>query len=227
MCNYEQNRRSGFSTCYRSMLDWEWYTDIPCKTLFLHCLLKANVKDNNWKGIEIKRGQFITSLEHLAIESGLTISQVRTALKKLNKTGELTSKGHGKYTIITVTNYSIYQDVSKQITTSQQTDSNEITTTKPINQYNQLTNNSIPTKTKKVFVPPTLEEVKKYCIERNNNVDAATWFDFYQSKDWLIGKNKMKDWKASVRTWERSRSPVATKPAPSYRYETNNQIKWG
>ena len=58
----------------------------------------------------------------------------------------------------------------------------------------------------KKFIPPTVEEVKAYCDERNNTVDANAFIDFYESKGWLIGKNKMKDWKAAVRTWERSRN---------------------
>ena len=52
------------------------------------------------------------------------------------------------------------------------------------------------------FAPPTLSEVQAYCKERNNNVNAETFVNFYQSKDWYVGKNKMKDWKAAVRTWE-------------------------
>lgn len=52
------------------------------------------------------------------------------------------------------------------------------------------------------FTPPTLSEVQAYCKERNNNVNAETFVNFYQSKDWYVGKNKMKDWKAAVRTWE-------------------------
>lgn len=54
------------------------------------------------------------------------------------------------------------------------------------------------------FIPPTIDEVKSYCQERNNNVDPEKWHDFYTAKNWMIGKNKMKDWKAAVRTWERS-----------------------
>ena len=54
----------------------------------------------------------------------------------------------------------------------------------------------------KKFIPPSLEEVKAYCIERNNNVNAEKFINFYQSKNWMVGKNKMTDWKASVRTWE-------------------------
>jgi hypothetical protein len=62
-----------------------------------------------------------------------------------------------------------------------------------------------PLKSKDIvrFSPPTHIEVKDYCKERNNSIDAEKWFDFYQSKGWMVGKNKMKDWKACVRTWEK------------------------
>lgn len=54
----------------------------------------------------------------------------------------------------------------------------------------------------KRFKPPTLEEVSAYCTERNNNIDSQRFIDFYESKGWMVGKNKMKDWKAAVRSWE-------------------------
>lgn len=59
---------------------------------------------------------------------------------------------------------------------------------------------------RKNFVKPTVEEVRNYCIERKNNVNPEKFIDFYEAKDWYIGKNKMKDWKAAVRTWERNTS---------------------
>lgn len=59
----------------------------------------------------------------------------------------------------------------------------------------------------KKFIKPTLEEVKEYCLERQNGIDAENFIDFYESKGWLVGKNKMKDWKACIRTWERNRKP--------------------
>ena len=59
-----------------------------------------------------------------------------------------------------------------------------------------------PQTPRKKFVKPTVEEVRNYCLERNNNVNPEKFIDFYESKDWYIGKNKMKDWKAAVRTWE-------------------------
>jgi len=53
------------------------------------------------------------------------------------------------------------------------------------------------------FKKPSVIDIIDYCKERNNNIDAEAFIDFYESKDWKIGKNKMKDWKAAVRTWER------------------------
>ena len=54
----------------------------------------------------------------------------------------------------------------------------------------------------KRFVPPSLEEVQSYCSERGNGIDAQAFIDFYSSKGWMVGKTKMADWKAAVRTWE-------------------------
>ena len=63
---------------------------------------------------------------------------------------------------------------------------------------------------KERFKKPTLDEVKNYCILRKNNIDAETFIDFYESKNFMIGKTKMKDWKACVRTWERRETKKAT-----------------
>lgn len=59
----------------------------------------------------------------------------------------------------------------------------------------------------KRFVRPTVDEVRAYCRERNNSVDAERFVDYYESKGWLVGKTPMKDWRAAVRTWERGNTP--------------------
>ena len=56
--------------------------------------------------------------------------------------------------------------------------------------------------TRKRFVPPTVDEVRDYCYDRGNSVDPQRFVDYYTSNGWMVGKNKMKDWKAAVRTWE-------------------------
>ena len=74
------------------------------------------------------------------------------------------------------------------------------------------------------FAPPTLEEVKSYCLERKNNVDAENFINFYESKGWMIGKNKMKDWKAAVRTWEKKDKQSSKPTTPNYKKGTFFQM---
>jgi len=78
------------------------------------------------------------------------------------------------------------------------------------NNININNNNTTYSNSKVRFKKPTLDEVKNYCILRKNNIDAEAFIDFYESKNWQIGKNKMKDWKACVRTWERRETKKPT-----------------
>ena len=75
------------------------------------------------------------------------------------------------------------------------------------NTSNNNTSNKKEIYKEKRFIKPTLEEVKEYCLERNNNVDAEMFIDYYEANGWVQGKGKpIKDWKACIRTWERNRS---------------------
>ena len=68
----------------------------------------------------------------------------------------------------------------------------------------EIDSSASTTTKRKRFEKPTLSEIEQYCIERKNNVNAEQFFDYYESNGWKVGKNSMKDWKAAVRTWERS-----------------------
>lgn len=69
-------------------------------------------------------------------------------------------------------------------------------------EYKETTPNGVEKKSER-FSAPTLEEVKAYCLERKNGVDAERWYNYYSANGWMVGKNHMKDWKAAVRTWEK------------------------
>ena len=75
---------------------------------------------------------------------------------------------------------------------------------------------------RKVFSTPTVDDVRAYCLERNNKVDPQSFVDFYESKGWMIGKNKMKDWKAAVRTWERSETKTRQGETAKLTKDNNN-----
>ena len=83
-----------------------------------------------------------------------------------------------------------------------------------------ITNTNLTDSNTKVgFVKPTIIDIKEYCKERKNNVDCETFFNFYESKDWLIGKNKMKNWKACIITWEKSRNNKNKDNTTSHRHQ--------
>ena len=69
---------------------------------------------------------------------------------------------------------------------------------------NKEKDNTIVLSKKKAFSPPSLAEIKAYCVSRQNEVDAERFYDYYTANGWKVGKNPMKDWRAAVRTWERS-----------------------
>lgn len=115
----------------RKILDWEWYSDINTCRLFLHMLLKANWKDGRFQGKDIPRGSFVSSLQKLSDETELTIREIRTAISHLKTTGEVTSKGHSKYSVFTVVNYELYQssDTQEDKQPTSKRHSNDILTT--------------------------------------------------------------------------------------------------
>lgn len=95
-----------------------------------------------------------------------------------------------------------YQNGSKPKANTKQTES-KTDANKNVNvNVNENVNDKEKTK-REVFSKPTVEDIDSYCHERNNHVDPQKFYDFYESKGWMVGKNKMKDWKAAVRTWEK------------------------
>lgn len=127
-----------FVKLFESIETWEWYTDQNTKSVFLHCLIKASWNDYRWKGTVIKAGSFPTSYMKLAAELGLTESKVRTSIKKLILTGELTKEVTDEKTVITVMNWANYQsssssddkDDDRQIAGKSQANRRRIATTK-------------------------------------------------------------------------------------------------
>ena len=98
----DEVEKSGYILLHRSFLKWGWYSDSLMVHLFIHLILTANDEGN-------KRGQLITSKKHLAEDLGTTDGKIRTALNRLQKSGAIKVDTTGKYTVITVVNYGLYQ----------------------------------------------------------------------------------------------------------------------
>jgi len=122
--------KAGWIKLHRTLLDWDWADDPKVFALFVTCLLKANHEPNTWRGIDIQRGQFITSLDSLKAQTGLTHRELRTALKKLQKTGEIDKQTTSQNTRITVIQYDKYQERDKPKTNERQTKDKGKTTNK-------------------------------------------------------------------------------------------------
>ena len=191
--------QQGWIKLHRQILEWEWYSDNNCFRLFLHLLLKANHKEKRFKGIELKVGSIVTSRDLLARETGLSSQQIRTALTKLISTNEITSKTSSQGTIIQIVSYEKYQ-----------VPTNEITNEQPTSNQQSTTNNNV--KNEKKFIIPTFNDVLEYCMQNNLDVDGVKFINFYESKGWMVGKNKMKDWKAAIRTWVKPKQQVEISP---------------
>ncbi len=210
----------GYIALHKKFLDWQWYDNANVTRLFLHCLLKANWKTKSWKGIVIKRGQFVTSRHKLSTALGISESAVKESLKKLKKSKEITSTATNKFSIITVVKYDEYQ--KKENANDLQNDSetpSTATSNAPTTIYNNKTIDKEDTKVskkRKRFIKPSVEEIYQYMKSRwiEKKIDAwgvkeehwrekaKYFFDKQESVGWKIGTKPMKDWKATIRTWE-------------------------
>ena len=83
------------------------------------------------------------------------------------------------------------------------------------NEYININNNSLYKKSSSRFQKPTIEEIRQYCLEKGYNVDAEQFFNFYESKGWVVGKSPMKNWRASVSTWNKREKEVAPRKRES------------
>ena len=186
--------RNGWICLHRKFLDWEWYTDVSVAHLFLYCILRANYADTEWRGIKIKKGAFLTSYENLAKSTGLTIQQCRTALKKLKSTGEVTHKTTRRYSIITVNNWNLYQQINiqhdKLSTNYQQTNNKQVTTDNNNNNNNNINNNN------NSFLGGKTDPY----INKTNSIFIDEYQKVFNSKPYLMAnqRNKLAELSAEV-----------------------------
>ena len=117
----------GFVKLFRSLLQWEWYKNQNTKDVFIHLLLTANYCDQKYQGMEIRRGQVLTSYAQVSAQTGISLQCVRTAVKHLESTGELTRKNLLRGCLFTVNNYDRYQGATCESTSDQQAANMELT----------------------------------------------------------------------------------------------------
>lgn len=126
----------GWVKLHRQITEWEWFKDPATAHLFIYLLAKANREPTRYRGVEIPAGGLTTSREALSRATGLSEQQVRTALKHLISTGEVTKKSTRQYTLLIVNSYARYQETNQepnqQVTNNQPTTNQRVTTNKNI-----------------------------------------------------------------------------------------------
>lgn len=195
----------GWVKMHRSTLE----NPVVCKdsdhlAVWMYLLLNATHKEQEkmfaGKKITLQPGQLITGRKRIAEEFKINESKVQRILKLFESEHQIEQRTSNANRLITIVNWCLYQGNEQQI--EQQMNNQCTTNEQPVN-----TNKNVRMKECKKdiesrrFTPPTIQEVSEYCAEKNYSVDADRFVDFYTSKNWMIGKNKMKDWKAAVRNW--------------------------
>ena len=167
-----------FITLSRKILLWEWYTDANTMRLFMHCLLKANWRDKKWRGINVKRGSFITSQQNLSDDLGLSRKQIQLSLDKLIQTNEIEKEGHSKYTLVTVVKYDDYQkkadDEAQQRHNKSTTKAQQKHTTNNSNNINNENNNIINRAIEENFKLVFEDEKYLKAVTDNLKIDIET-----------------------------------------------------
>lgn len=102
--------KSGWLKIYRSIVDWEWFSEHDMTVFFIWCLCNANVDGRMWRGVYVKPGQLVVSRSTVCKELGISERRYRTIISRFAKSGEITMKPQGAFSILTIVNWEIYQE---------------------------------------------------------------------------------------------------------------------
>ena len=187
--------------------------------LYSNILLKLYLRSLKNDGKLVVNDRIPYNAEMLASVTGHQIGTVKQALSIFKDLGLIDVLENGAIYMLDIQNFigkgsseadrkREYRQRIETDRTNVQTNLRQISKKSPpeieIELEKEIDSSASTTTKRKRFEKPTLSEIEQYCIERNNNVNAEQFFDYYESNGWKVGKNSMKDWKAAVRTWERS-----------------------
>jgi len=186
---------TGWVMIHRSLIEWEWFQDQNTLQVFMYLLLMANHKPHKYQGINLQRGQLITGRKKIAQVTGLSEQSVRTSLKRLKTTNNITSTSTNKYSIISIVNYDKYQTKNESTNQpyNQQDTNNQPATNQQLTTYKN-DKNVKNEKNKPPKVPLKGEQLERFNLfwasyPRRVGRGAAetSWKKYNPSKD-LLGE---------------------------------------
>ena len=129
---------NGWIKLHRSLIKWEWFTEHKTSHFMIYCLLSASHNEYNWKGKKLKKGQFPFGFRKASKDTGLTISEIRTCVKRLKLTHEIAHESSPQGSVITILKWDNYQGVTEDLANESQTISKRLALTKKVNKVNKV-----------------------------------------------------------------------------------------
>jgi len=205
----------GWIQLHRRLMSKGWYKDSEYVHLWIHLLLSANHKPNEWlykdKMMKIERGQLITSRKSIGVSTGIERNKVERILKCFESEQQIKQQNLFTSRLITILNYDDYQkneqDFEQPVSSKRAASEQRVSTNNNVNNVKIKKENILKEKSSH-FQKPTPQQITEYAQSISFELDGNQFFDYYESKGWMIGKSKMKDWKAAVRTWKRNETTI-------------------
>lgn len=208
--------REGYIKIYRKIWDNPIVTKDPDHlAIWIFLLTEAKYEQQKsllgGKTVLLNPGQFTIGRQQISTTTKVNESKVQRVLKSFEIEHLIEQQTTSRNRLITIVNWREYQSSEQQ--NEQQVNNKRTTTEQQLNTPEEGKKERRKEGKNKynIFRAPAREEVMAYCIERGNSVDVDAFMDFYESKGWMVGKNKMKDWRAAVRNWERSNASKSAK----------------
>lgn len=215
----------GWIALHRQFTQWEWFDKPEMVQLFIYLLISATHEEMQWRGMTIKRGQIVTSLDKIKAATGLSTSKIRTCLERLKLTNEIASETTNQYRVITICNYDKYQNVGetsdkqddRQIANKSQTNHKQIASAISYNNNN----NNITTK-KNISLSCTHEEQREKIFKIfflknfvNPAAEVQRFYDNFGAQGWRRGNGqKITDVLAVARAWDQEEKEKQRFPEP-------------
>lgn len=199
----------GWIKIHRRITESGFWTDSNAVHLWIHLLITATYSSKktlfNGRIVELKEGQLITGRKKLSAETGISEQIIRKWLELFEINQQITIEKTNAGSCISIINYKNYQQDNQQKpikkTNNQPTTNQQPTNDQPL--FKEGKEGQEGKKSKKVFIIPTEQEVYDYFMEIGvNGNETGKFWNHYQSKGWMVGKSKMKDWKAACKNWK-------------------------
>jgi hypothetical protein len=206
---------NGWIKLYRKTLDNPLLREADHLAIWVWILLRATREDYDVmigkERVTLHPGQLVTSRSAIASDLRLSQSKVSRVLDDFVRYSQIEQRSTTHNRVISVLGWLDYQESGQRV------DSGWTASEQRVNTNKNIRIREYKNSTKDESIPPTLDQVRDYCLERKNGIDPEAFIAYYDSRGWMLGKNKIKNWKSCIITWEKRQKPKPMELDYSYR----------